>query len=106
MYIHRDCRLYFVPSKLTLHVRISELALNFNIKGTAQVPMFGRCSARARGPPNVAPKPAFVLRHTGYNSTRPNNTAPCPALPTSTGREFSAVESSRACGKLPMSQAR
>ena len=38
MYIHRDCGLYFVPSKLTLHVRISELALNFNIKGSRASP--------------------------------------------------------------------
>ena len=55
-------------------------------------------------PENVTPKPAFVLRLMGYNPTRPNNTVPCPALPTSAGRAFSAVESSRPRGKPPMSQ--
>ena len=92
MYIHHDCGLSYVSSKFTPHVRISELALDFNIKGN-------RASPNVRsvlGPNlNVTPKPAFVLRLTGYNptGTRPRNTAPCPTLPTSAGRAFGAVES-------------
>jgi hypothetical protein len=102
MYIHRDCGLYFVPSKLTLHVRISELALDFKFKGNRASP---NVRSVLEPPENVTPKPAFVLRLMGYNPTRPNNTVPCPALPTSAGRAFSAVESSRPRGKPPMSQA-